>query len=97
MLQVYPLFHISGMGSAFLSPMLAGSKIVVMHRWDPEEALRLIAAERISMFSGVPTMLWDLLNRAKIDGADLSSITSIGTGGQALPVHLLDAMRAACP
>jgi long-chain acyl-CoA synthetase len=96
-LQVYPLFHISGMGSAFLSPMLAGSKIVVMHRWDPEEALRLIAAERISMFSGVPTMLWDLLNRAKIDGADLSSITNIGTGGQALPVHLLDAMRAACP
>ena len=42
-------------------------------------------------------MLWDLLNQAKIDGADLSSITNIGTGGQALPVHLLDAMRAACP
>ena len=96
-LQVYPLFHISGMGSAFLSPMLAGSKIVVMHRWDPEEALRLIAAERISMFTGVPTMLWDLLNRASLDGADLSSLTNIGTGGQALPVNLLDSMRAACP
>ncbi|MEY4999502.1 MAG: hypothetical protein RIS00_1546 [Pseudomonadota bacterium] len=96
-LQVYPLFHISGMGSAFLSPLLAGSKIVVMHRWDPEEALRLIAAERISMFTGVPTMLWDVLNRAHLEDADLSSLTNIGTGGQALPVNLLDAIRAACP
>jgi long-chain acyl-CoA synthetase len=96
-LQVYPLFHISGLGSAFLSPMFAGSKIVVMNRWDPQEALRLIAAERITMFTGVPTMLWDVLNRAKLEGADLSSITNIGTGGQALPVNLLDAMRDTCP
>lgn len=96
-LQVYPLFHISGMGSAFLSPLLAGSKIVVMNRWDPEEALRLIAAERITMFTGVPTMLWDVLNRAHLEEADLSSLTNIGTGGQALPVNLLDAIRNACP
>lgn len=96
-LQVYPLFHISGMGSAFLSPLLAGSKIVVMNRWDPEEALALIAAERITMFTGVPTMLWDVLNRAHLESADLSSLTNIGTGGQALPVNLLDAIRAACP
>jgi long-chain acyl-CoA synthetase len=96
-LQVYPLFHISGLGSAFLSPMFAGSKIVVLPKWDPDDALRLIAAERITMFTGVPTMLWDVLNRAKIEGADLSSLTNIGTGGQALPVNLLDAMREACP
>lgn len=96
-LQVYPLFHISGLGSAFLSPMLAGSKIVVMHHWDPAEALRLIAAERVTMFTGVPTMLWDILNKAHLESADLSSLTNIGTGGQALPVNLLDAIRSACP
>jgi long-chain acyl-CoA synthetase len=96
-LQVYPLFHISGLGSAFLSPMFAGSKIVVMNRWDPQEALRLIAEERITMFTGVPTMIWDLLNRAKLEGVDLSSLSNIGTGGQALPVNLLDEIRAACP
>lgn len=96
-LQVYPLFHISGLGSAFLSPMFAGSKIVVMHHWDPEEALRLIAAERVTMFTGVPTMLWDILNKAHLESADLSSLTNIGTGGQALPVNLLDAIRSACP
>jgi long-chain acyl-CoA synthetase len=96
-LQVYPLFHISGLGSAFLSPMFAGSKIVVLPKWDADDALQLIAAERVTMFTGVPTMLWDLLNRAKLDGADLASLSNIGTGGQALPVNLLDAMRDACP
>lgn len=96
-LQVYPLFHISGLGSAFLSPLFAGSKIVVMNRWDPQNALRLIAEERVTMFTGVPTMLWDLLNRAKFDGSDISSLTNVASGGQALPVNLLDAIREMCP
>ena len=96
-LLVYPLFHISGLGSAFLSPLLAGSKVVIMRRWEAEAAMRLIADERITMFSGVPTMLWDVLNKAEVAKADLSSLRNIGSGGQALPVQLLQAMRAACP
>lgn len=97
MLLVYPLFHISGLGASFLSPLLAGSKIVIMERWDPAVAVRLIEQERISMFTGVPTMLWDLLNSAALEDADLSSVTNIGMGGQALPINLLDSIREACP
>jgi long-chain acyl-CoA synthetase len=96
-LMVYPLFHISGLGAGFLSPLLAGTKIVMMPRWDAEEALRLIAEEKITQLTAVPTMLWDLLNRAKLGEADLSSLRNIGTGGQALPVNLLDAIRNTCP
>ncbi len=96
-LLVYPLFHISGLGAAFLSPLLAGSKIVIMRRWSAQEAVRLIEAEHITMFSAVPTMLWDLLHGARLGSADLSSLRNIASGGQALPVNLLDAIRAACP
>jgi len=96
-LQVYPLFHISGLGSAFLSPLLSGTKIVIMGRWDPAEALRLIAAERITQFTAVPTMLWDVLNRASLGEADMTSVRNIGTGGQSLPLNLLDAVHEACP
>jgi len=96
-LLVYPLFHISGLGSAFLSPMLAGSKVVVMRRWDAERALRFIRDEKVTMFTGVPTMLWDVLHNARLTDADLSSLTNIASGGQALPVNLLDEMRATCP
>lgn len=96
-LLVYPLFHISGLGAAFLSPLFAGSKVVIMRRWDADEAARLIAAETITMFSAVPTMLWDLLHRSAPGGSDLSSLRNIASGGQALPVNLLDAIREACP
>lgn len=96
-LLVYPLFHISGLGAAFLSPLFAGSKIVIMRRWDAQEAVRLIGAEQITMFSAVPTMLWDMLHRAKLGNADLSSLRNIASGGQALPVNLLDEIRAVCP
>ena len=96
-LLVYPLFHISGLAAGFLSPMLSGGKIVIMRRWDPDGALRLIAQERITQLSGVPTMLWDLVNRSALEGADLSSLTNVASGGQALPVNLLEAVRAACP
>ncbi len=96
-LLVYPLFHISGLGAAFLSPLFAGSKVVIMRRWDAQEAVRLIAAEKITMFSAVPTMLWDLLNRARLGDADLSSLRNVASGGQALPVNLLDEIRAVCP
>ena len=94
---VYPLFHISGLGSAFLSPMLAGSKVVVMRRWDAPRALQYIRDEQVTMFTGVPTMLWDLLNGAQLANADLTSLRNIASGGQALPVNLLNAMRSQCP
>ena len=96
-LMVYPLFHISGLGAAFLSPLFSGSKVVIMRRWDAQEAVRLIEAEKITMFSAVPTMLWDMLHRAKLGDADLSSLRNVASGGQALPVNLLDEIRAVCP
>ncbi len=96
-LLVYPLFHISGLGSAFLSPMFSGSKVVIMRRWDAQEALRLIAEERVTMFTGVPTMLWDVIHSAKPGEADLSSVGNIASGGQALPVNLITAMQKLCP
>jgi acyl-CoA synthetase (AMP-forming)/AMP-acid ligase II len=96
-LLVYPLFHISGLGSAFLSPLFAGSKIVIMRRWDAEEAIKLIRDEKITMFTGVPTMLWDVLHKAQLNDADLSGLRNIASGGQALPVNLLEEIRAHCP
>ncbi|MDE2410878.1 MAG: acyl--CoA ligase [Sphingomonadales bacterium] len=96
-LLVYPLFHISGLGSGFLSPFMGGGKVVIMRRWDAQEAVSLIAQEGVSLFSAVPTMLWDILHRARVDGASLASLRNIGSGGQALPVNLVEEVHALCP
>ena len=96
-LLVYPLFHVSGLGSGFLSLFLSGAKVVIMRRWDAEEAVRLIAREGVTMFTAVPTMLWDILHRARVDPAMLASLRNIGSGGQALPVNLVAEVHALCP
>lgn len=96
-LLVYPLFHVSGLGSSFLSPLFAGTKVVIMRRWDAVTAIALIEREHVTQFSAVPAMLWDILHKAQIGEADLSSLRNIASGGQALPVNLLEEIRAACP
>jgi len=71
--------------------------VIVMRRWDAGKALRYIEDEKVTMFTGVPTMLWDVLQNARAHNADLSSLRNIASGGQALPVNLLNEMRELCP
>jgi len=96
-MMVFPLFHVSGCVSTFLSAMASGGKLVMMERWNAEEALRLIEAEKISSFGGVPTMHWDLVQAAKNTQHDLSSLRAISCGGQALPLGLLAEIRETFP
>lgn len=96
-LLVFPLFHISGCSSVFLASLTAGGKLVLMDRWDAATALSLVEAEKITSLGGVPTMHWDILQTENIDKYDLSSLSAISNGGQALPPNLLARIRAQFP
>ena len=76
-----PLFHVTGLTVQLLSSFRSGRKLVAMYRWDAEEALRIIEAERITTFNGVPTMAWELVQSPNYDKYDLSSLASAGGGG----------------
>ena len=39
---------------------VVGRKLVIMHKWDVEEAMRLIEEEKITWMTGVPTMSAEL-------------------------------------
>jgi long-chain acyl-CoA synthetase len=95
-LLAVPLFHTSGCYSIFLSNLLRGGKIVMLRKWHAERALNLIEQERVTAFSGPPSMLWDLV-RARSHGRDLRSLTSIGVAGQELRPQLLREIVAAFP
>lgn len=94
---VFPLFHVSGLSSVFMGSTMLGGKIVIVQRWRPDDALRIVAEERITSLSGVPTMMWDVLNRVDTAGVDLSSLGTISIGGQATPLNLLEALKARFP
>ena len=83
-----PLFHVTGLVVQTLSSFRRGRKLVGMYKWDAEEALRIIEAERITEFNGVPTMAWELVQSPNRDKYDLSSLKSAGGGGAPMaPEH----------
>jgi long-chain acyl-CoA synthetase len=96
-LLVFPLFHTSGCLSVFLTTLARGGKIVFLPRWNVRHALELVQQERVTALPAVPTMLWDLLHASQLAEFDTSSLMSLGTGGQALPQNLLEAIQARFP
>jgi acyl-CoA synthetase (AMP-forming)/AMP-acid ligase II len=75
----------TGCISCLLGQATMGGAIVLMRKWDAEEAVRLIEREQISSVAGVPTMMWDVVNAPNFEQHDLSSLRSLGGGGAATP------------
>lgn len=76
-----PLFHATGCHAILCGSTFAGSKLVFMHKWDPEVAMELIEKEKITSFGGVPSMVWQVLESPRFPYYDLSSLQTIGYGG----------------
>jgi long-chain acyl-CoA synthetase len=87
---IVPLFHVTGCVPVMLSCFGMKMKLVMMYRWDPENALRLIEAERVTAFVGVPTQSWDMLESPAFSKYDTSSLATVGGGGAPAPVKLVD-------
>jgi acyl-CoA synthetase (AMP-forming)/AMP-acid ligase II len=71
-----PLFHISGLSTS-MAVMHRAGKNVIAARFDPEQALDLIAQERVTVFSSFAPMLKMLLAKLALKSADLSSLRSL--------------------
>jgi long-chain acyl-CoA synthetase len=84
-LLTIPLFHCTASHSAFLMSLMIGRKLVIMHKWDAQEALRLIEEQRVTWFNGVPTMSAELQAAAETTERDVSSLREIMAGGAARP------------
>jgi 2-furoate---CoA ligase len=67
-LGAMPLFHTMGLRS-LLASVIASGTWVPQARFDPEETLRLITAERISALYLVPTAYWGLLRTGRLGEA----------------------------
>jgi len=96
-LLMFPLFHVSGCQAVFLTGMLQGGKIVMMPRWNGEQALRLIEQERVTMFPGVPLMYWDMLKTPGVETYDLRSLSNVSIAGQSTPLSLFEAITKTFP
>ena len=84
-LRKVPLFHVTGEVPVLLQSFAIGRKLVLMAKWDAEEAMRLIEREKITYFVGVPLMSYEMLIHPNRDKYDLSSCQSFAAGGAPRP------------
>lgn len=89
-LLAVPLFHVSGLYAMFLLSLRGGRKIVMMYKWEPGEALKLIAEQKVTTLSAAPTMVMDVLDHPDFDNTDTSSLIALGAGGSASPPRFLE-------
>jgi long-chain acyl-CoA synthetase len=90
-MAVLPLFHSYGQTSIQNATVISGGTLVLMPRFEPEGALQLMDKHRVTIFAGVPTMYFALLNHPGADKYDLGSLRLCNSGGASMPVEVMRA------
>lgn len=92
-----PLFHVTGEVPLYLQSYGIGRKLVMMPKWDAREALRLMEAERVSYFVGVPLMSYEIATHPDREQFDISACKSFAAGGAPRPVDHVTKIKEAFP
>ncbi len=97
LLIVLPLFHSFGQTVQMNSGFYMRATLVLLARFDPDAALSAMEKENVTLFSGVPTMYWALLNHPDAHKYDLQKIAGTlrvcASGGAAMPVEVMKAFE----
>ena len=96
-LVAVPLFHVTGEIPLFLQSIAIGRKLVLMPKWDAEEAMRLMEAEKVTYFVGVPLMSYEIASHPNREKYDMSSCKSFAAGGSARPVEHVNKIKESFP
>jgi fatty-acyl-CoA synthase len=90
-MPIVPQFHANAWGLPYAA-MMSGADLVMPDRFmTPEHIVGLIAAEKVTMSAGVPTIWQGMLAHLRTSGGDISSLRTLVCGGSALPEAVMRA------
>ncbi|WP_339262664.1 long-chain-fatty-acid--CoA ligase [Solibacillus sp. FSL W7-1472] len=87
-LGILPFFHVYGMTTVLILSVMQQGKMVLLPKFDAEQALKTIDKQKPTLFPGAPTMYIGLLNHPDLAKYDLSSIKACLSGSAALPLEV---------
>ncbi|MGO9455464.1 MAG: FadD3 family acyl-CoA ligase [Acidimicrobiales bacterium] len=96
-LMVNPYFHMFGFKAGILASVAAGATMLPEAVFDVEQLLGRVAAERVTVLPGPPTLYQSVLDCADRSGYDLSSLRVAVTGAADIPVELVRRVREELP
>jgi HIP---CoA ligase len=93
-LIVNPFFHTFGFKAGALACLMRGATIIPQAVFDPAAVLDTVAAERVTVLPGPPTLYLSLLDHPGRAARDLSSLRLAVTGAAVVPLDLVRRIRA---
>jgi fatty-acyl-CoA synthase len=84
-LAVAPLFHMLGLQNGMNMPIFLGGTSVMLPRWNPALAARLIERHRVTAWTAPPAMILDFFAHPEVQRRDISSLTLLSGGAAAMP------------
>ncbi|MEJ2365945.1 MAG: AMP-binding protein, partial [Deltaproteobacteria bacterium] len=87
--SVLPMFHTGGFFLFPLPTLYRGGTVITVPIFDPEDALKLIQANKVNVLFGSPTLFVGLLRHPAFKDYDVSSVRLYTSGGDALGAETL--------
>jgi len=92
-LIVNPLFHTFGYKAGVIACLMRGATMIPQPVFNVDTVLANIAAERVSVLPGPPTLHQSLLDHPARDAHDLSALRLVVTGAAVVPLRLVERLR----
>ncbi|CAL9125520.1 unnamed protein product, partial [Musa textilis] len=94
-LTAIPMFHVYGLSLFSMGLLSLGSTIVVMSKFDVEEAVRAIDAFKVTHFPSVPPIMTALIRANGATGCRLQSLVQVSCGAAPIaPKAIHDFLKA---
>lgn len=88
MLSAMPIFHGFGLGVCIHTMLSQGGRCILVPRFTPKSYAKDLVKNRCNFIAGVPTLYEALLRLNDMEGADLSCLKGVFSGGDSLSVEL---------
>jgi fatty-acyl-CoA synthase len=94
-LPVVPMFHANAWGVPYTAALVGAKQVFPGPHLDPASLLQLVAAERVTVAAGVPTVWLAVLEALDKDpkGWDTTSLRCMAVGGSAAPQAMIEAFE----
>jgi long-chain acyl-CoA synthetase len=97
-LLLSPMFHVSGLFAGIIMGLVVGMRLVLRRgRFDPEDVLRLIEAERVTTWTPIGGTGPLVIDHPRFAETDVSSVTTMGFGGGPTSPALRERLKQAFP
>ena len=88
MLAAMPVFHGFGLGVCIHTLMYVGGTSILVPRFNVKSYAKLIRKTQPNFIAGVPTLFEAITRNRYLDGADLSCLRGVFSGGDSLTIEL---------